>query len=103
MHAIPKPAAETPLSLLLEYLLSREGTLGPTPVPDDHSDLPALPSHAEERDKLLRLADTNHVIVRFVQVVLKTSQQTGDRHIADWAAARLESERAIIETKLSYL
>jgi len=104
MHAIPKVAEQTPISLLLEYLFSREGTLGPTPVPeDDGAGLPELPSRTEDLDKLLKLADTNHVIVRFLQVVLRTSQQTGDRHIADWAFARLESERAVIETKLSYL
>ena len=103
MHAIPKPAGETPLSTLLEYLFSPDGTLGPFPVPDDYGALPELPFRTEGLDKLLNLADTNHVIVRFLQVVLKISQRTGDRHMADWAAARLESERAIIENKLSHL
>ncbi len=56
-----------------------------------------------EFDDLLALANTNHVIVRGVEVILNIAHEAQDPIRAEWAETALAAERARIVTALAFL
>jgi len=56
-----------------------------------------------EFDELLELANSNHVIVRGMEIVLELMREANDETRAAWAEAALDVERARISTALKFL
>ncbi len=56
---------------------------------------------AEQRDQLVALADSNHVVIRAFSVVAK--QASADRELAEWANGVVARERLRIDNALSFL
>jgi hypothetical protein len=101
------PTPQTPLHQSMNHL-SRLLLM----PPDDHrssslviaqlkSDLQNI--GREEFDNLVRLANSNHVIVRAMEVFLALVDATEDDTRAAWAQAALATERARITNALGYL
>jgi len=57
----------------------------------------------EDFDHLVRLANSNHVIVRGMNIFLNMMHKVNDLVRAEWAASALATERARIATALQYL
>lgn len=57
----------------------------------------------DEFEDLLTLADSNHVLVRGLDVALKTLRHAQDEIRAEWVATALEAERARISNAMSFL
>jgi hypothetical protein len=57
----------------------------------------------EEFDELLKLASSNHVVVRGMEVFLRLMLKAKDDARAEWAQTAIETEKARIGTALSYL
>jgi len=102
-----KPAIQSPshqsMTLLSRLLL----------VPQDGENTPSLRTtemkreviniSREQFDDLLIVADSNHVIVRGVGVFLNIVQEAQDETRAEWAITAMASERARIDTALTFL
>lgn len=56
-----------------------------------------------EFESLVALAETNHVLVRALDIFKEIAQQSGDSMRAEWAAVSLAAERSRITTALSFL
>lgn len=56
-----------------------------------------------EFDNLAVLANSNHVIIRGMEIFLDAMLETGDEMRAEWARAELATERARIGTALEFL
>ncbi|HXM61718.1 MAG TPA: hypothetical protein VN950_12755 [Terriglobales bacterium] len=57
----------------------------------------------EEFSDLLALANSNHVVMRGLEVFLRITEDAGDWRRAEWAAGAMEIERARIENAISFL
>jgi hypothetical protein len=83
------------MAMLSHLLLSPTTEAAPSAVPADLS--------WEKFEELRKLADSNHVIVRGLEVVRALMLQAGDEMRAEWAAAALLVERQRIERAVSFL
>jgi len=57
----------------------------------------------EEFNELLGLANSNHVVMRGLEVFLRIAEIAGDWRRAEWAATAIRVERARIENAVSFL
>ena len=57
----------------------------------------------DEFDNLLTLADSNHVIVRGLEAMLRMTRDIKDETRAEWAEVALNAERARINTAVTFL
>lgn len=57
----------------------------------------------EEFDDAVTLANSNHVIVRAMEVFLQAMREAGDGRRAEWAESALSVERARIRTAMAFL
>ncbi len=88
------------LIILSQLLLGRSdttfsGALAP--------DLEIAQISEEEFDDLLALANSNHVVMRGLEVFLRITEDAGDRRRAEWAETAIGTERARIENAISFL
>ncbi|HEY6847386.1 MAG TPA: hypothetical protein VI320_14460 [Terracidiphilus sp.] len=56
-----------------------------------------------EFDELAALANSNHVIIRALEIFLDAIEETGDEMRAEWAESALKAEKARIATALEFL
>jgi hypothetical protein len=57
----------------------------------------------DEFDNLVTLANSNHVVVRAMEVLLNIARDTKDGTRAEWALVALEAERVRIRTAVTFL
>src|SRR5580704_12006342 len=57
----------------------------------------------ENFNDLVALANSNHVVIRGLEVFLRIVEDAGDWRRAEWAASAIEVERARIENAVSFL
>jgi hypothetical protein len=80
------------LTILSEFLLG-----GPEP------DSGITKISEEEFNDLVALANSNHVLMRGLEVFLRITEDAGDWRRAEWAATAIGTERARIENAISFL
>ena len=68
-----------------------------------HASLASIPAARNKFEDLLTLANTNHVIVRGLEVLLGVLREAQDEIRAAWAATALAAERARIDNAILFL
>jgi hypothetical protein len=98
-----KPGSQEWMTLLSRLLLvPRDGDhSSPSKIEALNSDVRSI--SREEFDDLLTLASSNHVVVRGLEAFLDITCEAKDYIRAEWAITAIASERARIETALTYL
>lgn len=97
------PFANKSLDILSRLLLPlRRGAALPSPVtPGLEAEIAHL--SREQFDDLVALADSNHVIVRGLEVVQQIARDAQDDIRAEWAETALAAERARIKNAIPFL
>jgi hypothetical protein len=101
-HAPQSPLQQS-MILLSRLLLAPRGSNGSSsPMMEElKSDLRNI--SRERFDNLLTLANSNHVIVRGMELFLDVMREAGDEARAAWAQQALDVEKARISTALTFL
>ena len=104
MTELATPSNSNQSMILLSRLLlaPKEGDESPS------SDIAGLRSTIRrisrmEFEDLVALANSNHVVVRALELILNILHEAKDETRAEWALAALATERSRIETALTYL
>src|SRR5689334_7634893 len=84
---------------LLDLLCSL--TLNPNPTASAFSLANSL--NAKEREDILSLANSHHVVIRALVPIADHAAHTGNAELARWAADALETERSRIANALAWL
>ncbi len=100
---LPDSLSKHSMTLLSRLLLvPQDGDDSTSPmVTELRSDVRAI--SREQFDGLLKLASSNHVVVRGLELFLKMAREAEDEIRADWAQTALAAERARIATALAFL
>ncbi len=104
MPTMTKSVPNSPKSLLLLSRLllpSRSGGASLQTTPEIVSELTSL--SREEFDELLRLANSNHVVVRAFDVAAAVFREAKDQTRLEWVETALHAERARIQSALPFL
>jgi hypothetical protein len=102
-----KPAVQPPskrtMTLLSRLLITpRSRDRSPlSPMEGLKTELRAI--SRPEFDELAALANSNHVIIRALEIFLDAIEETGDEMRAEWAESALKAEKARIATALEFL
>ena len=107
MKKMTKPAVQPPskrtMTLLSRLLVTpRDHDRSPlSPTEELKTELRAI--SRPEFDELAALANSNHVIIRGLEIFLDAIKETGDQMRAEWAESALKAEKTRIATALEFL
>src|ERR1700723_707503 len=98
-----RPPSKRTMTLLSRLLITpRDHDGSPlSPMEELKTELRAI--SRPEFDELVALADSNHVIVRGLELFLDAVEETGDRMRAEWAESALKAEKARITPAFEFL
>ena len=98
-----QPPSKRTMTLLSRLLVTpRDHDRSPlSPMEELKTELRAI--SRPEFDELAALANSNHVIIRGLEIFLDAIKETGDQMRAGWAESALKAEKARIATALEFL